>query len=39
VEVALGLGLTDTGFDFSVLSEFRTRVAGHGLEARAWTCW
>lgn len=32
---ALGLGLTDTGFDFSVLSEFRTRVAGHGLEARA----
>jgi transposase len=32
---ALGLGLTDTGFDFSVLSEFRTRVAGNGLEARA----
>lgn len=35
MEVALGLGLTDTGFDFSVLSEFRTRVAGHWLEARA----
>ncbi|MEH1017484.1 transposase [Micromonospora sp. CPCC 206060] len=32
---ALGLGLTDTGFDFSVLSEFRTRVAGNGLEAVA----
>jgi transposase len=32
---ALGLGLTDTGFDFSVLSEFRSRVAGHGLEATA----
>jgi transposase len=31
----LGLGLTDTGFEFSVLSEFRARVAGHGLEARA----
>ena len=31
---ALGLQLTDTGFDFSVLSEFRARVAGHGLEAR-----
>src|SRR5256885_8739200 len=32
---ALGLGLADTGFDFSVLSEFRKRVAEHGLEARA----
>jgi transposase len=32
---ALGLELTDTGFDFSVLSEFRTRVAEHGLEAVA----
>lgn len=31
---ALGLGLADTGFDFSVLSEFRTRVADNGLEAR-----
>src|SRR6266545_5911647 len=32
---ALGLGLADTGFDFSVLSEFRARVAHHGLEAKA----
>lgn len=32
---ALGLELTDTGVDFSVLSEFRTRVAEHGLEAKA----
>ncbi|MBM0239387.1 IS1182 family transposase [Micromonospora sp. ATA32] len=32
---ALGLELTDTGFDFSVLSEFRKRVAEHGLEAVA----
>jgi transposase len=32
---ALGLELIDTGFDFSVLSEFRTRVAEHGLEAVA----
>jgi transposase len=32
---ALGLELTDTGFDFSVLSEFRARVARHGLEAVA----
>src|SRR5215204_3008402 len=31
---ALGLGLADTGFDFSVLSEFRKRVADNGLEAR-----
>jgi transposase len=30
---ALGLGLTDVGFDFSVLSEFRARVAEHGLDA------
>ncbi|MDW6064047.1 transposase [Streptomyces sp. FXJ1.4098] len=29
---ALGLGLEDPGFDFSVLSQFRTRVAAHGLE-------
>jgi len=27
--------LANTGFDFSVLSEFRKRVAEHGLEARA----
>jgi transposase len=32
---ALGLGLADVGFDFSVLCEFRKRVADHGLEARA----
>ncbi len=32
---ALGLGLADTGFDFSVLSEFRARVAERGLEAKA----
>ncbi|MEU0820367.1 IS1182 family transposase [Streptomyces mirabilis] len=30
----LGLELEDVGFDPSVLSEFRTRVAGHGLEER-----
>ena len=29
---ALGLDLTDPGFDHSVLSEFRTRVAGGGLD-------
>lgn len=28
----LGLALTDEGFDFSVLSEFRSRLAGAGLE-------
>jgi len=31
---ALGLALTDRGFDASVLSEFRTRVVAHGLEAK-----
>jgi transposase len=31
---ALGLGLADRGFDASVLSEFRTRVVAHSLEAR-----
>src|SRR6266545_2941782 len=30
----LGLSLADRGLDDSVLSEFRTRVVGHGLEAR-----
>ena len=30
---ALGLGLEDPGFDFSILSEFRARVA-HGLEEK-----
>jgi transposase len=29
---ALGLGLADPGFDDSVLSEFRARVAGGGLD-------
>lgn len=29
---ALGAELTDTGFDASVLSPFRTRLAGHGME-------
>jgi len=28
----LGLGLADAGFDHTVLSEFRGRVAAHGLE-------
>ena len=32
---ALGLRLDDEGFDFSVLSEFRARVAEHGLEQAA----
>jgi transposase len=31
---ALGLGLTDTGFDASILSEFRTRLVGHDLQTR-----
>lgn len=31
----LGLDLTDEGFDASVLSEFRSRVADHGLQERA----
>ncbi|PYC77879.1 DUF397 domain-containing protein [Streptomyces tateyamensis] len=31
---ALGLGLEDTGFDFTVLSQFRTRVAEHQLEEK-----
>jgi transposase len=29
---ALGVELTDTGFDATVLSRFRARLAGHGLE-------
>ncbi|MEV0495939.1 IS1182 family transposase [Streptomyces atratus] len=29
---ALGAELTDTGFDSSVLSRFRTRLAGNGME-------
>ncbi|MFK0297423.1 transposase, partial [Streptomyces sp. NPDC090442] len=31
---ALGLELTDTGFDFTVLSQFRTWVVDHGLEEK-----
>ncbi|ADI13123.1 hypothetical protein SBI_10005 [Streptomyces bingchenggensis BCW-1] len=31
---ALGLGLEDPGFDIHVLSQFRTRVAAHGLEEK-----
>lgn len=31
---ALGLELTDPGFDFSVLSEFRTRLTEHSAEHR-----
>jgi transposase len=31
---ALSLGLTDPGFDFSVLSEFRSRLLAHGAERR-----
>ncbi len=31
---ALGLDLSDRGFDASVLSEFRTRVVDHDLEAK-----
>lgn len=30
----LGLELDDPGFDFSVLSDFRARLIGHGLEER-----
>jgi transposase len=32
---ALGLGLTDPGFDASILSEFRTRLSAHDLHTRA----
>jgi transposase len=34
-QYALGLALDEDGFDFSVLSEFRDRVAAHGLEEAA----
>lgn len=34
---ALGLELTDPGFDFSVLSKFRARLLEHGLEERVFT--
>ena len=30
----LGLELDDPGFDFSVLSDFRSRLIGHGMEER-----
>lgn len=30
----LSLELTDSGFDFSALSEFRSRVLAHGAERR-----
>jgi len=33
----LGLELTDPGFDFSVLSEFRTRLIEHQAEHRLFT--
>ncbi len=32
---ALGLELTDAGFDYTVLSKFRARVAAHDLQERA----
>jgi transposase len=32
----LGLALTDQGFDFTVLSQFRTRLVAHGLQSRAF---
>ena len=35
---ALGLGLEDEGFDFSVLSEFRDRLARRAWSGRSWTC-
>ena len=36
----LGLELDDEGFDFSVLSEFRSRVAGRRWSRRCWRrCW
>jgi hypothetical protein len=31
---ALGLDLADTGFDHTVLSQFRTRVVAHGLQEK-----
>jgi transposase len=34
---ALGLELTDPGFDASVLSKFRTRLVKHGLEEQVFT--
>jgi len=34
---ALGLELTDPGFDASVLSKFRTRLVEHGLHEQLFT--
>lgn len=34
VKYALSLDLTDPGFDFSILSEFRSRLLAHGAEHR-----
>ena len=34
----LGLALDDEGFDFSVLSEFRSRLAAAGLERACLSC-
>ncbi len=34
VKYALSLDLTDAGFDFSILSEFRSRLLAHGAERR-----
>ncbi len=33
---ALRLALTDTGFNYSVLSEFRTRLVTHAAESRVF---
>src|SRR5436190_21355933 len=35
----LGLALADPGFDFSVLSQFRTRLIAHDLQGRAIAFW
>jgi len=35
----LSLELTDTGFDFSVLCEFRGRLLAHGAERRLFDLW
>lgn len=37
IKYLLGLELTDPGFDFSVLSEFRTRLVEHQEEHRLFT--
>lgn len=37
IKYLLGLELTDPGFDFSVLSEFRTRLGEHQAEHRLFT--